>query len=165
MVMDNVCCFLKIVILLENFLGYIFVFDVFVKELFFSFFVFIKDGYVVLLFDGFGERLVFGLVIVGEMIECYIVFGYVMRIIIGVLVFFGVDVVVQVEDIELLESDGDGKIERKIKIFFFFNVGVDIRLIGFDVKKGEQILICFEKFGFVELGLMVLFGLIEIEVF
>lgn len=94
MVMDNVYCFLKIVISLENFLGYIFVFDVFVKELFFSFFVFIKDGYVVLLFDGFGERLVFGLVIVGEMIECYIVFGYVMRIIIGVLVFFGVDVVV-----------------------------------------------------------------------
>lgn len=66
----------------------------FVKELFFFFFVLVKDGYVVLVLDGFGERLVLGFVIVGEVIVCNVIFGYVMRIIIGVLLLLGVDVVV-----------------------------------------------------------------------
>ena len=165
MVMDNVCCLPKIVIPLENSLGYILASDVFAKEPFPPFPASIKDGYAVLSSDGPGERLVLGPVTAGEMTECHIVSGHVMRITTGAPVPPGADAVVQVEDTELLESDGDGKIERKIKILSSPNVGVDIRPIGFDVKKGEQILTCFEKLGPAELGLMASLGLTEIEVF
>lgn len=38
--------------------------------------------------------MVLGVVIVGEVVICSVIFGYVMRINIGVFLFFGVDVVV-----------------------------------------------------------------------
>ena len=44
-------------------------------------------------------------------------------------------------------------------------VGQDIRPIGFDVKKGQQVLSCFERLGPAELGLMASLGLTDVEVF
>lgn len=94
MIMNNFYCFLIIVLFIEDVLGYILVLNVSVKEFFFFFFVLVKDGYVVLVLDGLGERVVLGVVIVGEVVICSVIFGYVMRINIGVFLFFGVDVVV-----------------------------------------------------------------------
>lgn len=166
MVMESVCCLPKTVMPLEDSLGYILASDIFAKEPFPPFPASIKDGYAVLSSDGPGERLVLGPVTAGEISKSHVISGHVMRITTGAPVPPGADAVVQVEDTELLESDNDGRIERKIKILpSQIIVGQDIRPIGFDVKKGQQVLSCFERLGPAELGLMASLGLTDVEIF
>lgn len=166
MVMENACRLPKTVMPLEDSLGYILASDIFAKEPFPPFPASIKDGYAVLSSDGPGERLVLGPVTAGEISKSHVISGHVMRITTGAPVPPGADAVVQVEDTELLESDNDGRIERKIKILASpIIVGQDIRPIGFDVKKGQQVLSCFERLGPAELGLMASLGLTDVEVF
>ena len=165
MVMENVCCLPKTVMPLEDSFGYILASDIFAKEPFPPFAASIKDGYAVLSSDGPGERLVLGPITAGEMSESHVISGHVMRLTTGAPVPPGADAVVQVEDTELLESDNEGRIERKIKILPSPIVGQDIRPIGFDVKKGQQVLSCFERVGPAELGLMASLGLTNVEVF
>ncbi|XP_015751070.1 PREDICTED: gephyrin-like [Acropora digitifera] len=166
MVMENACRLPKTVMPLEDSLGYILASDIFAKEPFPPFPASIKDGYAVLSSDGPGERLVLGPVTAGEMSKSHVISGHVMRITTGAPVPPGADAVVQVEDTELLESDNDGQIERKIKILSSpIIVGQDIRPTGFDVKKGQQVLSCFERLGPAELGLMASLGLTDVEVF
>lgn len=165
-VMENTCRLPKTVMPLEDSLGYILASDIFAKEPFPPFPASIKDGYAVLSSDGPGERLVLGPVTAGEISKSHVISGHVMRITTGAPVPPGADAVVQVEDTELLESDNDGQIEKKIKILPSpIIVGQDIRPIGFDVKKGQQVLSCFERLGPAELGLMASLGLTDVEVF
>ena len=166
MVMENARRLPKTVMPLEDSLGYILASDIFAKEPFPPFPASIKDGYAVLSSDGPGERLVLGPVTAGEISKSHVISGHVMRITTGAPVPPGADAVVQVEDTELLESDNDGQIERKIKILPSpIIVGQDIRPIGFDVKKGQQVLSCFERLGPAELSLMASLGLTDVEVF
>lgn len=164
-VMDNAHCLPKTVVALEDSLGYMLASDVFAKEPFPPFPASIKDGYAVLAADGPGERLVLGPVTAGEVTVLHVFSGHVMRITTGAPVPPGADAVVQVEDTELLESDNDGRTEKKIKILTSPKPGQDIRPIGFDVNKGQQVLSCFEKLGPAELGLMASLGLTDVEVF
>jgi len=165
MVMDNADCLPKTVIPLEDSLGYILASDVFAKEPFPPFPASVKDGYAVLASDGPGERVVLGPVTAGEITTSRVVSGHVMRITTGAPVPPGADAVVQVEDTELLDSDNDGRTEKKIRILSSPKPRQDIRPIGFDVSKGQQVLSHFQKLGPAELGMMASLGLTNVEAF
>jgi len=109
--------------------------------------------------------LVLGPVTAGEVTACNVISGHVMRITTGAPLPSGADAVVQVEDTELLESDNEGRTEKMIKILSTPKPGQDIRPIGFDVSKGQQVLKALQKLGPAELGLMASLGLTEVEVF
>lgn len=164
-VMDNAHCLPKTVISLDDCLGYVLASDVFAKEPFPPFAASVKDGYAVLSSDGPGKRLVLGPVTAGEITASRVISGHVMRITTGAPVPPGADAVVQVEDTELLESDNNGRTEKKIKIIVSPKPGQDIRPIGFDVSEGQHVLASSEKLGPAELGLMASLGLTNVEVF
>lgn len=165
MIIANSECLPQKVITLEESLGFILASDVFAKEPFPPFPASVKDGYAVLASDGPGERLVLGPVTAGEVTACNVISGHVMRITTGAPLPPGADAVVQVEDTELLESDNEGRTEKRIKILTTPKPGQDIRPIGFDVSKGQKVLTALQKLGPAELGLMASLGLTEIEVF
>jgi len=165
MIMANSPCLPQKVITLEESLGFILASDVFAKEPFPPFPASVKDGYAVLASDGPGERLVLGPVTAGEVTACSVISGHVMRITTGAPLPPGADAVVQVEDTELLESDNEGRTEKRIKILATPKPGQDIRPIGFDVSNGQQVLTALQKLGPAELGLMASLGLTEVEVF
>ena len=165
MIMANSQCLPQKIITLEESLGFILASDVFAKEPFPPFPASVKDGYAVLASDGPGERLVLGPVTAGEVTACNVTSGHVMRITTGAPLPPGADAVVQVEDTELLESDNEGRTEKRIKILTTPKPGQDIRPIGFDVSKGQKVLTALQKLGPAELGLMASLGLTEIEVF
>lgn len=153
------------IITLEDSLGYVLASDVFAKEPFPPFPASVKDGYAVLASDGPGERLVLGPVTAGEVTACNVISGHVMRITTGAPLPPGADAVVQVEDTELFESENEGRTEKRIKILTTPKPGQDIRPIGFDVNKGQQVLTALQKLGPAELGLMASLGFTEVEVF
>ncbi|CAH3187565.1 unnamed protein product, partial [Porites evermanni] len=162
---ENANCLPKTVVSIEDSLGHILASDVFAQEPFPPFPASVKDGYAVLASDGRGERVVLGPVTAGEIAASHVISGHVMRITTGAPVPQGADSVVQVEDTELLESDDDGRTEKRIKILTCPKPGQDIRPIGFDLNKGQQVLSAYEKLGPAELGLMASLGLTDIEVF
>lgn len=162
---ENANCLPKTVVSIEDSLGHILASDVFAQEPFPPFPASVKDGYAVLASDGPGERVVLGPVTAGEIAASQVISGHVMRITTGAPVPQGADAVVQVEDTELLESDDDGRTEKRIKILTCPKPGQDIRPIGFDVNKGQQVLSAYDKLGPAELGLMASLGLTDIEVF
>lgn len=165
MIIANSECLPQKVITLEESLGFILASDVFAKEPFPPFPASVKDGYAVLASDGPGERLVLGPVTAGEVTDCNVISGHVMRNTTGAPLPPGADAVVQVEDTELLESDNEGRTEKRIKILTTPKPGQDIRPVGFDVSKGQKVLTALQKLGPAELGLMASLGLTEIEVF
>ena len=162
---ENANCLPKTVVSIEDSLGHILASDVFAQEPFPPFPASVKDGYAVLASDGPGERVVLGPVTAGEIAASQVISGHVMRITTGAPMPQGADAVVQVEDTELLESDDDGRTEKRIKILTCPKPGQDIRPIGFDVNKGQQVLSAYDKLGPAELGLMASLGLTDIEVF
>ena len=162
---ENANCLPKTAVSIEDSLGHILASDVFAQEPFPPFPASVKDGYAVLASDGPGERVVLGPVTAGEIAASQVISGHVMRITTGAPVPQGADAVVQVEDTELLESDDGGRTEKRIKILTCPKPGQDIRPIGFDVNKGQQVLSAYDKLGPAELGLMASLGLTDIEVF
>ena len=162
---ENANCLPKTVVSIQDSLGHILASDVFAKEPFPPFPASVKDGYAVLASDGPGERVVLGPVTAGEIAASQVISGHVMRITTGAPMPQGADAVVQVEDTELLESDDGGRTEKRIKILTCPKPGQDIRPIGFDVNKGQQVLSAYDKLGPAELGLMASLGLTDIEVF
>lgn len=162
---ENANCLPKTVVSIEDSLGHILASDVFAQEPFPPFPASVKDGYAVLASDGPGERVVLGPVTAGEIAASQVISGHVMRITTGAPMPQGADAVVQVEDTELLESDDGGRTEKRIKILTCSKPGQDIRPIGFDVNKGQQVLSAYDKLGPTELGLMASLGLTDIEVF
>ena len=162
---ENANCLPKTVVSIEDSLGHILASDVFAQQPFPPFPASVKDGYAVLASDGPGECVVLGPVTAGEIAASQVISGHVMRITTGAPVPQGADAVVQVEDTELLESDDGGRTEKRIKILTCPKPGQDIRPIGFDVNKGQQVLSAYDKLGPAELGLMASLGLTDIEVF
>ena len=162
---ENANCLPKTVVSIEDSLGHILASGVFAQEPFPPFPASVKDGYAVLASDGPGERVVLGPVTAGEIAASQVISGHVMRITTGAPMPQGADAVVQVEDTELLESDDGGRTEKRIKILTCPKPGQDIRPIGFDVNKGQQVLSAYDKLGPAELGLMASLGLTDIEVF
>ncbi|KAH9488148.1 hypothetical protein Btru_064953 [Bulinus truncatus] len=89
--------------------------------------------------------------------------GFCMRINTGAPVPAGADAVVQVEDTELVEASVDGKTEIQVKILKFPTVGQDIRPVGSDIEKGQEVLCVGQRLGPSELGLLATVGVTSIQ--
>lgn len=165
MIINNSHCLSTTVLPIEDALGYTLASNVSAKEPLPPFPASVKDGYAVLASDGPGQRVVLGSVTAGEVATCSVTSGHVMRINTGAPLPPGADAVVQVEDTELLESDNDGRTEKKVKILTTPKPGQDIRPVGFDVSVGEQVLTTNQKLGPAELGLLASLGVTKVEVF
>lgn len=115
--------------------------------------------------DGPGERNVLPSVSAGEAPSVTVVPGHVSRITTGAPLPPGADAVVQVEDTELLETTADGREEKRVKILSVAKPGQDLRPIGFDIDKGQQVLATGERLGPSELGLLAAVGVSKVKVF
>ncbi|XP_064406979.1 gephyrin-like isoform X2 [Halichondria panicea] len=122
----------------------------------------IKDGYAVLSSDGPGERQVLSGATAGEMPDCQVVSGFVSRITTGAPLPHGADAVVQVEDTELVEGEGDE--ERVVRILESVSPGTDVRAVGVDIAEGEEVLSGGVVLGPSELGLLASLGVTEVKV-
>ncbi|CAL1542166.1 unnamed protein product [Lymnaea stagnalis] len=123
----------------------------------------IKDGYAVRADDGAGVRMVLGESSAGDVPEKTVTSGFCMRINTGAPVPSGADAVVQVEDTELTEASIDGRQEIQIKILKFPTVGQDIRPVGSDIEKGEEVLCAGQRLGAAELGLLATVGVTSVQ--
>ncbi|XP_055879906.1 gephyrin-like isoform X4 [Biomphalaria glabrata] len=123
----------------------------------------IKDGYAVKAEDGAGVRMVYGESSAGDVPEKTVTSGFCMRINTGAPVPNGADAVVQVEDTELVEASVDGKTEIQIRILKFPTVGQDIRPVGSDIEKGQEVLSVGQRLGPSELGLLATVGVTTVQ--
>ena len=163
MIFDKCQSYPRETICAEGALGYVLAADIHAQEPFPPFPASIKDGYAVIASDGPGVRQVLGPVTAGEMSTLKVTPGQVMRITTGAPLPPGADAVVQVEDTELVESADDGRREVKIKILSTPQPGQDIRPVGSDIPRGQQVLSCGEKLGPAELGLLLTLGINKVE--
>ncbi|XP_005090817.2 gephyrin [Aplysia californica] len=122
----------------------------------------IKDGYAVRAEDGAGLRMVLGESSAGDVPDKPVSPGFCVRINTGAPVPAGADAVVQVEDTQLVEASRDGKQEIQIKILKFPTVGQDIRTVGSDIEKGQEILCEGQRLGPAELGLLATVGVTSV---
>ena len=149
----------------EEALGHVLAADIKAEEPFPPFPASVKDGYAVIASDGTGVRTVLGPVTAGEVSAIKVVPGCVMRITTGAPLPPGADAVVQVEDTELVESANDGRTEVKVQILSSPSKGQDIRAVGSDIPKGQQVLAVGEMLGPAELGLLATLGMSAVKVY
>ena len=94
--------------------------------------------------------------------DCQVVSGFVSRITTGAPLPHGADAVVQVEDTELVEGEGDE--ERVVRILESVSPGTDVRAVGVDIAEGEEVLSGGVVLGPSELGLLASLGVTEVKV-
>ncbi|XP_072173446.1 gephyrin-like [Diadema setosum] len=123
----------------------------------------IKDGYAVIASDGPGVRKVISDTIAGDVPDCDLIPGHVIRITTGAPIPKGADAVVQVEDTELVEEADDGRKEVAIRILSTPKCGQDIRPVGSDLQEGTVLLIPGTKLGPPELGLLASVGITKMQ--
>ncbi|XP_071487036.1 gephyrin-like [Diadema antillarum] len=123
----------------------------------------IKDGYAVIASDGPGVRKVISDTIAGDVPDCDLTPGHVIRLTTGAPIPKGADAVVQVEDTELVEEADDGRKEVAIRILSTPKCGQDIRPIGSDLQEGTVLLIPGTKLGPPELGLLASVGITKMQ--
>ncbi|CAK9188390.1 unnamed protein product [Ilex paraguariensis] len=75
----------------------------------------------------------------------------------------GADAVVQVEDTELIKSASAES--NRVRILVQTSQGVDIRPVGFDIKKDAVVLKSGEKIGAAEIGLLATMGVMTVKVY
>ncbi|KAK7476221.1 hypothetical protein BaRGS_00032497, partial [Batillaria attramentaria] len=89
--------------------------------------------------------------------------GYCMRINTGAPLPPGADAVVQVEDTRLVLASDDGGEELEITILSEPKPGQDIRPVGSDIAKGQQVLCRGQRLGPAELGLLATVGVAKVQ--
>ncbi|KAJ8750128.1 hypothetical protein K2173_014043 [Erythroxylum novogranatense] len=124
----------------------------------------IKDGYAVVASDGPGEYPVITESRAGnDGVGVTVTPGTVAYVTTGGPIPDGADAVVQVEDTEKID---DSSVETKrVRILVQTNKGVDIRPVGFDIKKGAIVLKCGERLGASEIGLLATVGVTMVKVY
>lgn len=90
--------------------------------------------------------------------------GFVSRITTGAALPLGADAVVQVEDTELVQATANGEEEAVVRILSTIPPGHDVRPVGVDIAKGEQVLKRFETLGPAELGLLAAIGVTKVNI-
>lgn len=124
----------------------------------------VMDGYVLVVFELLevgSEYIVYGLQVVGDVV-CS-VYGGVWEIMIGVCLFDGLDVVVVVECIELLELVVDGLLVC-ICLCDEFSEGQNVCCVGVDVVCDVVVFDVGVRVGFVYFMLFVVVGVVEVIV-
>lgn len=162
-VLEEVPVLSTVTIPIQDALGYYLAEDVHATDPLPPFPASIKDGYAVIAADGQGVRKVMGESSAGDYPERAVTPGYCMRINTGAPVPAGADAVVQVEDTKLvLASEDDGE-ELEITIMSEPVPGQDIRPVGSDIAKGEQVLRRGQRLGPAELGLLATVGVAKVQ--
>ncbi|RUS89088.1 hypothetical protein EGW08_003151, partial [Elysia chlorotica] len=123
----------------------------------------IKDGYAVRAEDGAGTRVVLGDSSAGDVPTEPVRSGVCVRINTGAPVPPGADAVVQVEDTALVESSADGRTEIRVDIKQMPTVGQDIRAVGSDIARGQEVLRPGQRLGPSELGLLATVGVTNVQ--
>eukprot|EP00758_Cryptobia_borreli_P007301 Tbor_TRINITY_DN5278_c0_g1::TRINITY_DN5278_c0_g1_i1::g.16301::m.16301/K15376/GPHN; gephyrin len=123
----------------------------------------VKDGYAVISADGSGEYPVVSAYTAGSVLQKGFMLkrGEICRVSTGGPVPDGADAVVQVEDTELIDTNGEE--ELIVRVSRSVPVGNDIRPIGCDTKKGDVILKRGTLMGPSELGLWLSAGAPEVS--
>ncbi|GAV72625.1 MoCF_biosynth domain-containing protein/MoeA_N domain-containing protein/MoeA_C domain-containing protein [Cephalotus follicularis] len=124
----------------------------------------VKDGYAVVASDGPGEYPVIIESRAGnDAVGVSVIPGTVAYVTTGGPIPDGADAVVQVEDTEQVKhSSGESK---RVKILVQARKGIDIRPVGFDIKKDAIILKSGEKVGASEIGLLATVGVMVLKVY
>ena len=90
--------------------------------------------------------------------------GFISRITTGAPLPRGADAVVQVEDTELVQTTSDGEEECVVRILSSVKSGHDVREVGVDIAKGQEVVKKFEMLGPAELGLLAAIGVTKVNV-
>ena len=90
--------------------------------------------------------------------------GFVSRITTGAPLPPGADAVVQVEDTELVETTSDGEEERVVRILSSVESGHDVRGVGVDISKGQEVVRKFELLRPAELGMLAAIGVTKVNI-
>ncbi len=121
----------------------------------------VKDGYAVVAADGPGTYPVVGEVTAGHMADFVVTPGSVAYITTGAPLPHGADAVVMVEETEILPTL-DGQV--RVRIGAAVRPGDDVRPVGYDVARGQQILAAGTRLGAAEIGLLATVGAVRVKV-
>ena len=122
----------------------------------------VKDGYAVVAADGPGDYPIVGAATAGRVAEFRVEAGTVAYITTGAPMPAGADAVVMVEESEPLASAGQ---QKRVRIKSRVRAGDDVRAIGVDVAKGQQVLAMGDRLGPAEIGLLATVGAARLKVF
>ncbi|VDO96511.1 unnamed protein product [Soboliphyme baturini] len=148
---------------LTNCLGFVCAEDVFTDEPVPAFRASIKDGYAVLAEDADGVRKVVSSQNAGDEASFVLEPMTCVRLSTGAVVPVNCNAVVQVEDTELIQSEGNE--EKSVRILRAPEVGQDIRQIGSDLDVGECALKRGTKITSAEIGILASLGKTTVHVF
>ncbi len=115
----------------------------------------VKDGYAVVAADGPGAYPIVGEATAGRVADFTVLPGTVAYITTGAPVPAGADAVVMVEETEPLPDEHG---QRRVRIQQPVQAGDDIRPIGVDVDRGQQVLQRGARLGPAEIGLLATVG-------
>ncbi len=115
----------------------------------------VKDGYAVVAADGPGVYPVAGEVTAGHMTAMRVRSGTVAYITTGAPLPPGADAVVMVEETRDLPDDGG---VHRVEILRRVQPGHEVRAVGVDVTRGQQVLTAGERVGATEIGLLATVG-------
>ena len=121
----------------------------------------VKDGYAVVAADGPGTYPIAGDATAGRVADFAVASGTVAYITTGAPVPSGADAVVMVEETEPLSAKGE---PPHVRILKQVQVGDDIRPIGSDVDKGQQVLQAGDRLDPAEVGLLATVGAAQVAV-
>ncbi len=125
----------------------------------------IKDGFAVIAADGPGEYPVVGEATAGRLPEFSLTPGTVAYITTGAPVPPGADAVIMIEETEAVaavQGHQDGL--PRVQIYAQVTPGTDIRPVGIDVAKGDQVLAAGDRLGPAEIGLLATIGVTQVGV-
>ncbi len=119
----------------------------------------IKDGFAVIAADGPGVYPVVGEATAGRLPDFALTAGTVAYITTGAPVPPGADAVVMVEETEAV-ADVEGRQDELSRVHIHAQVtpGTDVRRVGIDVSKGDQVLAAGDRLGPAEIGLLATIG-------
>ncbi|MEM7131161.1 MAG: gephyrin-like molybdotransferase Glp [Chloroflexota bacterium] len=126
----------------------------------------VKDGYAVVADDGPGTYPVVGSVTAGQVAEFEVKPGTVAYITTGAPIPSGADAVIMVEETQPVDNQpASQQSVQQVEILTQVQTGSDIRPIGIDVQRGEQILAADQRLYAAEIGLLATAGVTQVPVF
>jgi gephyrin len=139
--------------------------DVFAAEPLPPFAASVKDGFAVVAADGPGDYAVVGEATAGRLPDFSVTSGTVAYITTGAPMPEGADAVVMVEETDAV-TDKEGQLDGlpRVRIHAHVTPGADVRPVGVDVAKDDQVLASGERLGPAEIGLLATVGVTEVGV-
>lgn len=129
----------------------------------------IKDGYAVVAADGPGDYPVVGNVTAGRVADFAVLPGQIAYITTGAPVPNGADAVVMVEETEKVSvaaTPHNGAVDTTlVRVHQQVKAGDDIRPVGSDIERGQEVLPAGARLGAAEIGLLATVGIATVSVY